>query len=99
MDIDLAILELGKAANRYKHDGTKITYWDQANTDTQPTSEELVSVEAAADAALAKLRRDHLRANEYPRIGDQLDALFHAGVFPADMAAQLQAVKDKYPKV
>lgn len=39
-----------------------------------------------------------LRAAEYPAIGDQLDALFHAGVFPADMAALIQAVKDKYPK-
>ena len=38
------------------------------------------------------------RVQEYPAIGDQLDALFHAGVFPADMAAQIQAVKDKYPK-
>lgn len=34
----------------------------------------------------------------YPPIGDQLDALFHAGVFPEDMAARLQAVKDEYPK-
>ena len=41
---------------------------------------------------------DIKRALEYPAIGDQLDALFHAGVFPADMAAQIQAVKDKYPK-
>lgn len=40
-----------------------------------------------------------LRAAEYPAIGDQLDALFKAGAFPADMAAQIQAVKDKYPKV
>lgn len=39
------------------------------------------------------------RKAEYPTIGDQLDALFHAGVFPAEMAAQIQAVKDKYPKV
>ena len=38
------------------------------------------------------------RAQEYPPIGDQLDALFKAGVFPADMAASIQAVKDKYPK-
>ena len=38
------------------------------------------------------------RTTEYPSIGDQLDALFHAGVFPAEMAAQIQAVKDKYPK-
>ncbi len=39
------------------------------------------------------------RVSEYPPIGDQLDALFKAGVFPADMAAKIQAVKDKYPKV
>ena len=38
------------------------------------------------------------RIREYPSIGDQLDALFHAGVFPEEMAAQIQAVKDKYPK-
>ena len=38
------------------------------------------------------------RLNEYPAIGDQLDALFKAGVFPEDMAASIQAVKDKYPK-
>jgi len=38
------------------------------------------------------------REGEYPPIGDQLDALFKAGVFPADMAAAIQAVKDKYPK-
>ena len=38
------------------------------------------------------------RKSRYPSIGDQLDALFHAGVFPADMAAKIQAVKDSYPK-
>lgn len=38
------------------------------------------------------------RKVEYPNIGDQLDALFKAGVFPPEMAAQIQAVKDKYPK-
>ena len=41
---------------------------------------------------------DEKRKREYPDMGDQLDALFHEGVFPADMAAKLQAVKDKYPK-
>ena len=38
------------------------------------------------------------RVSEYPEIGDQLDALYHAGVFPEDMAAQIQAVKEEYPK-
>lgn len=43
-----------------------------------------------------RYKRD--RVKEYPPIGDQLDALFHAGVFPPEMAALIQAVKDKYPK-
>jgi hypothetical protein len=49
-----------------------------------------------AEFATTQYQRD--RAAEYPPIGDQLDALFKAGVFPADMAAILQAVKNKYPK-
>lgn len=39
-----------------------------------------------------------LREAEYPSIGDQLDALFKAGVFPAEMSALIASVKDKYPK-
>ena len=59
--------------------------------------------EVSYDAAAAQVLVDanaykEQRAAEYPAIGDQLDALFHAGVFPADMAAAIQAVKDKYPK-
>jgi hypothetical protein len=38
------------------------------------------------------------RSLSYPPIGDQLDALFHAGVFPPDMEAQIRAVKEQYPK-
>lgn len=38
------------------------------------------------------------REFEYPPIGDQLDALFHAGVFPEEMASKIQLIKDKYPK-
>jgi hypothetical protein len=49
-------------------------------------------------AELVKTQYQRNRAKEYPPIGDQLDALFKAGVFPADMAATIQAVKDKYPK-
>ena len=41
---------------------------------------------------------DENRRRSYPVIGDQLDALYHAGVFPDDMAATIKAVKDKYPK-
>jgi len=38
------------------------------------------------------------RGKAYPAIGDQLDALYHAGVFPKEMADKLKAVKDKHPK-
>jgi hypothetical protein len=38
------------------------------------------------------------RAREYPSIQEQLDALYHAGVFPAEMAARIRAVKEKYPR-
>jgi hypothetical protein len=38
------------------------------------------------------------RAREYPSVEEQLDALYHAGVFPPEMAARIQAVKEKYPR-
>lgn len=39
-----------------------------------------------------------LRKAEYPSIGDQLDALFKAGVFPEYMTKLISEVKTKYPK-
>ena len=53
---------------------------------------------AAAQNLVSSVEYKSKRRAEYPSIGDQLDALFHAGVFPAEMAAKIQAVKDKYPK-
>jgi hypothetical protein len=38
------------------------------------------------------------RAREYPSIQEQLDALYHAGVFPTEMAERIRAVKTKYPR-
>jgi hypothetical protein len=70
--------------------------WNDSRT--KPTEEQIqaeiirLENETTANAYKAK------RAKEYPAIGDQLDALFHAGVFPPEMAATIQAVKDKYPK-
>jgi hypothetical protein len=68
-------------------DKVKITEEEASNIHNQNIQNEL-----------NKLTYAEKRASEYPAIGDQLDALFHAGVFPADMAAQIQAIKDKYPK-
>ena len=41
----------------------------------------------------AEKRRLH-----YPTIGEQLDALYHAGVFPPEMADQIRAVKERFPR-
>ena len=62
----------------------------------KPTLDELIAKKAAYDEANAPYKLS--RKDAYPAIGDQLDALYHAGVFPDDMAAQIQAVKEEYPK-
>jgi hypothetical protein len=66
---------------------------------TAPVTEAQIATELVrlqADYEAKQYQRD--RVSEYPAIGDQLDALYHAGVFPEDMAEIIQAVKDKYPK-
>ena len=68
--------------------GRKITLV-QSNIDTARNQ---LNTEAAA----VKYKTD--RREEYPEIGDQLDDLFHKGAFSTEMAANLQAVKNKYPK-
>lgn len=64
------------------------------------------SVEEGVEATREKTRseieaeQDYAikRQINYPSIGDQLDALFKAGVFPEEMTAQIRAVKDANPK-
>jgi hypothetical protein len=71
--------------------------WRDENT-TKPTEQEILEEFEILKAAYEAQDYARKRVEEYPLIGDQLDALFHAGVFPEDMAAQIQAIKDKYPK-
>ena len=80
--------------------GSKITWYDDNGAEiSSPYSWSEVSTELdaliTAEAANAYKQK---RREAYPDIGDQLDALFHAGVFPEEMAAQLQAVKAAHPK-
>jgi len=63
-----------------------------------PADKELQSAWEAYQAHESATAYRAKRLAEYPPIGDQLDALFKAGLMPKDMAAQIQAVKDKYPK-
>ena len=69
--------------------------------DIEMTAEEIAWLQEQQAASLEQKKKTGyktLRAKDYPPIGDQLDALYHAGVFPAEMAEKLKAVKDKYPK-
>ena len=96
-DINLALLQLGKNANRYRLDQNvvphKIIEWDSGNKDSQPTDDELNAAYIAWKAAEEyKINR----ANEYPPIIDQLDDIYHNGI--DGWKATIKAIKDKYPK-
>ena len=75
-------------------DGVYIDQWHSASPQPSVDDIEAGHAEWQAEQDATQYQRDR----KYPPIGDQLDALFHAGVFPEDMAAQLQAVKDAHPK-
>ena len=75
-------------------DGVYIDQWHSASPQPSVDDIEAAHAEWQAEQDATQYQRDR----KYPPIGDQLDALFHAGVFPEDMAAQLQAVKDAHPK-
>ena len=96
-DINLALLQLGKNANRYRLDQSvvphKIIEWDSANSDSQPTDDEL---NAAYTAWKTAEEYKINRANEYPNIVDQLDDIYHNGI--DGWKTTIKAIKDKYPK-
>ena len=60
------------------------------------SDEDITEEQIREEASKIKYKSD--RINKYPSIGDQLDALYHAGVFPTDMAAKIKKVKDDNPK-
>ena len=64
----------------------------------KPTEEECNTELARLQAEYDAKAYQRNRQPEYPDIGDQLDDLFKAGAFSTEMAAKIQAVKDKYPK-
>ena len=68
------------------------------DSDNLPVISEIPPPTAEEQAALDAESILNNRRTEYPAIGDQLDDLYKAGAFSADMTATLKAVKDKYPK-
>ena len=96
-DINLALIQLGKNANRYRLNQNctphEIIEWDSANSDSQPTDDEL---NAAYTAWKTAEEYKINRANEYPSLVDQLDDIYHNGIDA--WKATIKTTKDKYPK-
>jgi hypothetical protein len=63
---------------------------------TQPTEAECIAEMARLQADYESKEYQRLRAKEYPSFADQFDTLYHGGL--AAWQAEIQAVKDKYPK-
>jgi hypothetical protein len=76
-------------AEAFGGDGSKTVWQDLGMSD----AERLVAI-----AEFETHQARQLRSNEYPPIGDQLDALWKGGDAAAEMLAKVQAVKAKYPK-
>jgi hypothetical protein len=77
--------------------------YDQAITWHQPatapvTLEQIQAEQRRLQQAYDWAEYQRNRAREYPTIQEQLDSLYHAGVFPSEMAARIRAVKAKYPR-
>lgn len=98
MDIINALASLRPNA-QWQMDGDDYENIEWLDTEQiKPTKEEVLAEVARLKSEFDAKEYQRIRANEYPPIGDQLDALFHAGVFPEEMASQIQAIKNKYPK-
>lgn len=96
--IDKALLSLRPGAqwilNGDSYEGINWLDGNQTIPSIDEVSAEVVRLKAEYGAK--QYQRD--RSNEYPPIGDQLDALWKGGDAAAEMLAKVQAVKAKYPK-
>ena len=95
-DLPSALVSLRPGA-RWSLNGDDYSGLNWLETDSEPPSE----AECAAEMARLKgiwdaeqYKRD--RAKAYPSIEDQLDTLYHQGY--DGWRAQIQAVKEQYPK-
>ena len=63
-----------------------------------PPKEITTEINAQIKTSFDNLNYAQKRIVEYPSIGDQLDALFHAGMMPKELSDKIKEVKEKYPK-
>lgn len=90
----------------YRDQDNNIYAYEEDGSQDYLIGDKISVSQAEADAIIQRQEVEYLanldyaeqrRAN-YPSIGEQLDALYHAGVFPAEMAERIRAVKQQYPK-
>lgn len=93
-----AILRLRPEAtfNIFANDYSTLQWYDQVQT--KPTEEEIIEKITELEEDFAKNLYRLKRQFEYPSIGDQLDDLYHAGLFSEEMMEKIKEIKDKYPK-
>ena len=70
--------------------------WMSGDSYTQPTEEECVQKLAELNYEYEVNEYQRQRAAEYPPYADQFDKIFHQGIDA--WKADIQAIKDKYPK-
>jgi len=107
-DIHLALLQLGKNANRYRLNQNctphEIIEWDSANSDSQPTDDELNAAYTAwKTAEQYKINRTQSGSTTYAPTGEQMAMIYDdiiAGKLDStgSFAAHNKAVKDANPK-
>ena len=112
-EINLALLQLGKNANRYRLNQSlpphEIIEWDSGNKDSQPTDDELnaayiqwVNTEQYKETRVVGTAT----TSGYPLFEDQLDQLYHDindGKFGADAKTGswyvgITSIKSAFPK-
>lgn len=105
-DWDYRHHQIEVAGNPFTGDGDAPDGWDYQVTldevadNPMPDGaieEDREIVESAKGRILLAEDWYELRADEYPSIKDQLDAMWKGGAAADEMAARVQAVKDKYP--
>ena len=82
------VISISDNKGAFDGDGNQVTL-DQAKVN---------AARKEIDDAAAAVKYKSDRAAQYPPIGDQLDALYHANIFPTEMAEKIRTVKDRNPK-
>ena len=77
----------------------KLVHWECIKGGMEkPTEQEIADEVTRLKELYASQKYARERRLAYPNIGDQLDALYHAGLFPKEMADKIKAVKEQFPK-